>query len=192
MNSSETKTEKKIKEAFVRELNERQFEEIHVSDVCRDAHVSRVTFYNWYSDKFELLDAIFHDMVERISRQLDERQKENNPEDDPIQGYINLLDVILESQQDTYDFIKQAENNKDSWLYYYYYTTIRKGIQVMMDRYSGQISPRFASQQTSAFICGGLWDFIHTCRMQKMEQKDIQKQAEDLLRAILTSDAFTK
>lgn len=192
MDAAETKTKKKIKQAFLNELSQKQFEAIHVADVCRQAHVSRVTFYNWYADKFELLDDIFQDFIERIRKEMEQRQAENNPQDDPIQGYINLLDVILISEDTGYVILKRAEENKDSWLYYYYYTSILNGIETLMSRYSGRISPRFASRQTAAFICGGLWDFIRTCRQEKLPQDEIRRQAESLLTAILKSDAFRK
>ena len=187
---TKTKTKERIQNSFIEELNEKQFEQIHVADVCRRAHVSRVTFYNWYSDKFELLDDIFNELIDEIRKKMDVRQQANNPEEEPIQGYINLLDIILESTAGQYDFLKKAEENEDSWLYYYFYNSILKGIVSLMECYAGTISPRFSSEQTASFLCGGLWNFIRTCRCRQMEEDEIRHQAEELLRAILTSDAF--
>jgi AcrR family transcriptional regulator len=183
-------TKAKLKEAFLKELNEKTFEQVHVSNICMRAHISRVTFYNWYNDKYELLDDLFNDLIEQMKEEMEELQKKNNPEDDPIQAYCNLLHVIMAAHNSQYDFLSRAERNDDQWLYYYYYTSIRHGTEALINRYSGKISPRVGKEETAAFICGGIWDFIRTCRSKNMSSEEIEKEAEELLKAMLTSRVF--
>ena len=48
------KTQKAIIEAFLQLLSQMPFEDITINDVCKLAVVRRATFYNHFSDKYEL------------------------------------------------------------------------------------------------------------------------------------------
>lgn len=43
-------------------MKNKSFEEIKVSDVCKEAHINRSTFYNNFNDKYDLLFSLFHDL----------------------------------------------------------------------------------------------------------------------------------
>lgn len=48
-------------------LRERRITSITVSDICESAHISRRTFYRYYSDKYELMkDVAFNHMRQRL------------------------------------------------------------------------------------------------------------------------------
>ena len=55
----------KLKETMTKMLDSKRFEQITVSDLCRAAGTSRVTFYTYYDDKYSLLDDYFRDMLEK-------------------------------------------------------------------------------------------------------------------------------
>ena len=46
-----TKTKKALKEALIEMLDKETFEQISITELCRKADVSRITFYAHYSDK---------------------------------------------------------------------------------------------------------------------------------------------
>lgn len=65
----------KTKEAFLRLKKTREFYEITVSCVCREAGISRGAFYNHYANMADLLEEILEDVfaeitgvVEQVSR----------------------------------------------------------------------------------------------------------------------------
>ncbi|MCI6753734.1 TetR/AcrR family transcriptional regulator, partial [Galactobacillus timonensis] len=46
-------------EAFVNLLKKKSYEEISVAEIIRKAHVSKTTFYRYFRDKADLMDAYF-------------------------------------------------------------------------------------------------------------------------------------
>lgn len=50
-----TKTQQKIKEAFIYLIHTKGFERLTISDITKYAHINRSTFYAHYQDKFDLI-----------------------------------------------------------------------------------------------------------------------------------------
>lgn len=59
-----TKTKKSLKTALIEMLDREDFEHVSITELCRKAEVSRITFYSHYNDKYALLDDIFSDMLQ--------------------------------------------------------------------------------------------------------------------------------
>ncbi|BAC15140.1 transcriptional regulator (tetR-family) [Oceanobacillus iheyensis HTE831] len=61
-----------IRESFLSILEEKHFEEISISEICRVANYNRGTFYSHYDSKQILLEEVIHDtlhdMVEEIKK----------------------------------------------------------------------------------------------------------------------------
>ena len=47
----------KIEECLVSQMHVKDYEQIHVSDICRDAGISRNVFYRYFDTKADVLDA---------------------------------------------------------------------------------------------------------------------------------------
>ena len=45
-------------------MGEISFEQISITELCKRAEISRITFYAHYSDKYALADDIFSDMLQ--------------------------------------------------------------------------------------------------------------------------------
>ncbi|WP_414044240.1 TetR/AcrR family transcriptional regulator [Macrococcus sp. EM39E] len=60
------KTKKSIRNAVLELMLERPFENITVNDIAAQADINRGTFYLHYIDKYELLEVIENEMIERI------------------------------------------------------------------------------------------------------------------------------
>lgn len=52
-------TKKRIAKAFKIKVLEKSFEKVTVSDIMRESHMRRQTFYDHFQDKYELMDWIF-------------------------------------------------------------------------------------------------------------------------------------
>ena len=89
-----TKTKRALKSALLKLLTTQAFDVISITELCKIANVSRITFYTHYKDKFALLDDIFNDMLIIGKEGYHRRQEENNPENNLTQGYLNVLDSI--------------------------------------------------------------------------------------------------
>ncbi|MCD7894535.1 MAG: TetR/AcrR family transcriptional regulator [Erysipelotrichaceae bacterium] len=64
------KNKNAIKTAFLNLLDNKDYNDITVSQICRNALVSRTTFYFHYENKEELLEFIYLDVMEEFSRLL--------------------------------------------------------------------------------------------------------------------------
>ncbi|MGN1278512.1 MAG: TetR/AcrR family transcriptional regulator [Candidatus Onthovivens sp.] len=53
-----SKTELAIPNAFIDLLKVKAFEDIHINEICKKAKVTKVTFYNHFSNKLNLLNKI--------------------------------------------------------------------------------------------------------------------------------------
>lgn len=98
------KTKRNLKDAMIRMLSTEDFERISVTELCKEAKVSRITFYSHYSDKYALLEDIFNDMLCIGTEDYYRRQEENNPERGLVRGYVNMLSAILDLYYDRFDF----------------------------------------------------------------------------------------
>lgn len=48
-------------------MKNKSFEEIKVSDICKEAHINRSTFYNNFNDKYDLLFSLFHEPWKKVT-----------------------------------------------------------------------------------------------------------------------------
>lgn len=72
------KTKRAIKNAFAQLLNEKNINDITVSDIAALADINRKTFYNYYAGIYEVLDEIEDDIIGRFDALLTEPDFEDN------------------------------------------------------------------------------------------------------------------
>lgn len=92
-----TDTKQEIKRALTELLQEKPFDAITVSDLTRQAHINRGTFYLHYLDKFDLLEQLMAELYEQIGQLLLINRSQEA-------YYAPLLKVFYLIQQD-FDFI---------------------------------------------------------------------------------------
>jgi len=67
---SKTATAQRLKESLVRIMSSKGYEYTTISDIIRDAGLSRTAFYYNYQDKDEMLNELFEDMQDGIVRSI--------------------------------------------------------------------------------------------------------------------------
>lgn len=75
------KTERTIQKAFVSLLQEKEFSKITVRDICNRAMVNPNTFYNHFTDKYDLANQINQKILENFSGALMEAKSSCSSED---------------------------------------------------------------------------------------------------------------
>lgn len=86
------KTKRNLYEGLLFMMKEKPFEEIKVSDICKEALTNRSTFYDHFNDKYELLVSL----IEDLKYELTEKLKENKNIETPKQYYMEMIHLLLD------------------------------------------------------------------------------------------------
>lgn len=188
------RTKKNLKSTLAQMMAEMPFEKITVKEICDRAITSRITFYNYYSDKYALLEDIFQDMNEKLEEHFLELQK-NNREDDPLISYQNLLDCFLDLHYDNREIMENVSLDKNTVLLLPYYHFMVDNTTALVRKYFKQLKPNYPPEKISVFIVFGIFGYIRVCTQENSTdsgRKAIYDSAHKLLRDLINSDIFTK
>ena len=186
------KTKKALKTALIELLDKQDFEHVSITELCRKADVSRITFYSHYNDKYALLDDIFEDMLSAGKADYYRRQKENNPRGHLVAGYVNMLDCILEIYFDRYDFFRHTDPEKNPYISSRFYSIVLETVELHTDHVRRRLQLKYSPKKIAGFVCFGMFGFINECRLENTPLEQIWKEAEKLLTDILRSGVLTE
>ncbi|WP_300753631.1 TetR/AcrR family transcriptional regulator [uncultured Brachyspira sp.] len=85
------KTQKLLKEALLELLKSNSLKDISVTEICEKALVNRVTFYDHFNNKEELLNSIIDDIKEDIIKEL----RKDNSIYDFKKNYRKILEKVI-------------------------------------------------------------------------------------------------
>lgn len=182
-----TKTKHALKSALLQILSLQTFDTVSITELCKAAKVSRITFYTHYKDKFALLDDIFNDMLTKGTEDYNRRQDENNPENDLTQGYLNVLDSILTLYYNRFDFFRHVSPDTNPYLAFRFYRIILDTVESHTDKLKDSHTLRYSARQIAGFICFGLFGFINESYAAKEPLEKVQADARQLLTDLLHS-----
>lgn len=185
------KTKKNIRESFIRLLSEKPFDDITVTELCAAAGMSRITFYTHYSDKYELTENLFQELMKVASEDYRALQ-ENNPDRDPVVSYCNLLDCILNLYESNTLFLRQMSQRRNPYLYYSFYNHMFHRIEAILDSEQKRLYPRFGAKKFTAFICNGLWAYIDAGYNEGCGVAELRAETKLLLTSLLRSEMFAR
>lgn len=114
VNNQRKKTSKKtIERIFVELIQEKELNQISVTDICKLAHINRTTFYNNYIDIYDLADKI-KEKLEKDVEELYKEEKENNYNSN---DFSKIFKLVQENQLFFKTFFKLEFENKADFLY---------------------------------------------------------------------------
>ncbi len=123
------KTKKNLKATLIEMMGEIPFEQIAITELCKRAEISRITFYSHYSDKYALADDIFSDMLQIGTDIYHMKQKKENPKNNIVMGYCNMLDSILEVYYECFEFFQYTSPQKNPYLAFAFYNIVLETIE---------------------------------------------------------------
>lgn len=150
------KTKIKIAFAFERILRKCSFEKITVADIANECEVSRQTFYNHFLDKFDLVNWIYGQLLERTTRRIGIDLT-----------WEQAVRVKLETMKKHRDFyaqilsVKDAEglfNTEAQIVFDYYQKNLKRLVGKRLNElesYSLMIYCHGATRMTAEWICTG-------------------------------------
>lgn len=104
------KTKNNLYKGLLLTMKNKSFEEIKVSDICKEARINRSTFYNNFNDKYDLLSSLVHDLEEELKQKLSQNEVPINIK----VYYVNLISLLLEHINEninTYSLVVKRNNN---------------------------------------------------------------------------------
>lgn len=107
-------TKEVIGKAFLKLLDEKELERITVSDICREAMISRPTFYFHYQDIYALLDEILDGVI--AEARLEQMVQLTMREPDSVyQSILHVIEVIEKNMRLYREcFLEQGAENRMS------------------------------------------------------------------------------
>lgn len=186
------KTKHYIKQALTEVLAEKPFEQITVTELCAKSDISRITFYAHYRDKFSLADEMFGEMLHNASMDYRNMQKANNPGNDTVQTFCNLLDCILNLCNANMSLLTRTTVDKNPYLYHMFYSHIVRNVELVLIHRNQIIKPKYSIKQVSGFICNSLWAFISEAHMEGIKIDTVRKDAKKVLADMLKANIVTE
>lgn len=186
------KTKRNLKNAMIEMLDKKDFEHISITELCRLADVSRITFYSHYSDKYALLDEIFDDMLKTGTEDYYRRQAEKNPGRKLAAGYVNLLDAILELYYDRFDFFRHTNPEKNPYLASRLYSIILETVEMHTLHVEKHLPLKYSAKKITGFVCFGMLGFVSESHNDNTPLSEIRKEARVLLTDLLGSGILTE
>lgn len=178
------KTKRALKEALFSLVEKEDFESVKITQLCETADISRNTFYNYYSDKYALLEDCFSDYEARFLKEFDRRQKEGGPGSGMEKSFLNLIDTFFELEKD-YNTISILSSFDLTTMYY---RTSMNILEKYEEKYSFYISPDYDLKQLNSFLVLGFWGFIHG--NHKLGREAIRNRTRKLVADLLKSPIF--
>ena len=170
------KTKKNLKATLIEMMGEISFEQISITELCKRAEISRITFYAHYSDKYALADDIFSDMLQIGTDIYRTKQEKENPGYDLVMGYCNMLNSILEVYYDCFAF----------------FTIVLETIENHTNKIRQNVEVKYSPKKIAGFLCFGMLGFINEAHGEKTSIEEIKSEANQLLRDILQSGVLVK
>lgn len=183
------KTKKTLKTTLIQMLKEETFDQVSITELCKNADIGRITFYSHYSDKFALVDDIFADMQEIGYADYRRRQQEYNPSGSVVQGYVNVLDTILDLYYARFDFFRHTDPEKNPYLAFAFYNIVLDTVEQHTSHIEQRnLKLKYSARKIAGFVCFGLLGFINECHQEKTPLEQIRGECRALLTDILRSD----
>ena len=186
------KTKKNLKNAMIAMLGEKDFEHITITELCRAAEISRITFYSHYSDKYALLDEIFDDMLKLGTEDYYRRQRENNPTGRLAAGYVNMLDAILQLYSDRFDFFRHTNPEKNPYLASRLYSIVLETVEQHTLHVKKRMRLKYSPRKIAGFVCFGMFGFVNESREENTPMNELLPQARVLLTDLIRSGILTE
>ncbi len=186
------KTKKSLKNAMIRMLEKKDFEHISITELCRRADVSRITFYSHYNDKYALLDDIFEDMLQLGTEDYYRRQKENNPSGKLAAGYVNMLDAILEVYYNRFDFFQHTNPEKNPYLASRLNSIILETVEMHTLHVRKKLPLKYSPKKIAGFVCFGMLGFVNGSHEENTPLEEIRQEARVLLTDLIKSGILTE
>lgn len=185
-----TKTKTELRNTVVSLIESEPFEKLTVKQICADAHISRLTFYSYYRDKYDLMDDIFTYYKTKI---LDEHlilDRKTNREGNNVTSLCNLLKVVIDFLYDNEGLVFSVNYEKNPYVKFAFHTFVRNCCDQILSGHVNDANLKHPLKLASSFLCNGISAYLGECIYGNYSREETQENAYKLIHGILTSDIF--
>ena len=121
-------------------LEEKDFDDIKINEICDNALVHKTTFYNHFEDKYDLLNYIVHDMHENIKNLAD---KNNGI----INYYLSIARLYIKTIKENpkvFSSVIKSDNNKIG--YSIFYELYVHDVEEELKKYNIPVPPNYVTK----------------------------------------------
>ncbi|MDR3190962.1 MAG: TetR/AcrR family transcriptional regulator [Lactobacillaceae bacterium] len=180
------KTQATIKQAFITLIQTKGFSNLTVSDITRQAAVSRGTFYVHYIDKFDLLqkveDELYDNLAATLSTQLDETLNHKSPADksDALYSTFTLMLDYVNSERSTLQAL--FSQNGDPQLFNRIKLLFDEIVSAKLTAYDGHFSTKLPIDYTKEIALNSMLNIVRYW-LNKAEPETTEEIAQILLKS---------
>ncbi len=113
------KTKKAIENAFIEILGEKSFTKITIEEICKKANVNRMSFYNHYDDKYDLLNDIMNNIKETLIGKFIEEVGADFTEEKVVSVLMETSEKIIDLGSKYKNYISMLISDGDNSLAQY-------------------------------------------------------------------------
>lgn len=186
------KAKKNLEDTLVQLLTEKPFEKITVTELCERAQTSRITFYYYYEDKYDLLNDFYTEMDEAGSAYFNELQEKNNPDNDALKSYENMLKTAIEKYRKNASFFMQMNPFEANDLWTTYGTFVFKKFSNFEKEYNNKLVPKYPIRQFTIFMITGFWGYLLSGVHDGRDLDQMEKEVLEIMENMINSPLFEK
>lgn len=148
------RTRRDLRAAMNELLQKKSFDKININDICTLAMVNRMTFYNHYKDKYELLRDVILELRETILQKTQELRPQISVNSHPIIYFETLTRAITDELLLRKNIIVALINNETSLTMFS--EILKKSFYNLYAMIAKQYKPRYPISMISVGITGML------------------------------------
>lgn len=167
------KTKKKLSQALIDLLQEKNYESIKISDLCQKAGISRATFYNNFIDIDDVMNYFFDSVEDRIRTLfLSQLRQTNHSFTDAYKSLIRMvISTIVSDENHIFSILSQ---NSAARVYVALQDFIDDCIKMLVDYYKDQIVG-FSSGIIASYLAGAFTGIIYYLLHHPEEAKNMDE-----------------
>ncbi len=175
-----SRTKRNLKNTLKRLLRRKSLSSITVTELCKDAETSRITFYTHYNDKYDLAGELVRDIVQDATEKYNQLQSENNPAGLYNQTIENTVDTIMDSLDRNIELLASLSPKDSAYLKSVLYDQIILAVTQRLEELLPEKGSDGDCRRFAVFLCAGFNEFINESMRQKLDPARIRRDCKAL------------
>lgn len=185
------KTKTNIKNALISLIGEKSYDKITVTEICKAAKTSRITFYTYYSDKNAVVEDMFDFYMQEATKDYYAMEASSNPKRIPLKSYHHVLEAIINLYYNNLEFFAYTESFINPYLYSAFFNHTLKIAEDYIGRHSNSIKPKYSVKLTAILVCNSLWGVINEFHANDLSEAEVREHVNSIYSDLLRSNLFT-